>query len=154
MEEERYKMIYISSIVKESRDKANDLINKKNFKEIKNDNIRIFGHDFVKNNKNKVKLIINNKKHNLKEFINNKEFIDNKIKIIIILDKRLSNREAMFENCRKLKEFVIYDNILNIDDEEEYEFKEYSYNYFNYNEDNNHINLYKNLRSEYIFVLQ
>ena len=69
MEVEEYKMVY-----KTKNDEILiyelNLINKKLYKEIKSDNIRILGKDFVKNNKNKGKLIINNKKYKLKEFIN------------------------------------------------------------------------------------
>ena len=54
MEVERYKMIYTKNL--------STLF--------ENDYIRILGNDFVKNNKNKGKLIINNKKYKLKEFIN------------------------------------------------------------------------------------
>ena len=62
MEVEEYKMVY-----KRKNDEILiyelNLINKKLYKEIKSDNIRILGNDFVKNNKNKGKLIINNKKY-------------------------------------------------------------------------------------------
>ena len=85
MEEERYKMIYTKylSILFE------------------NDDIRILGNDFVKNNKNKRKLNINNKKYKLKEFINVKEFFKNDIiKINMILIKELSNISHLFEICK------------------------------------------------------
>ena len=35
-----------------------------------NNNLRILGNNFVKNNKNKGKLIVNNKKQKITEFIN------------------------------------------------------------------------------------
>ena len=65
MEVERYKMIYTSKIDETLIDqlKIIKLINKKLYNEIKSDNIRILGNDFVKNNKNKGKLIINNKRY-------------------------------------------------------------------------------------------
>ena len=50
----------------------------------------------MKNNKNKAKLIINNKKYSLKEFVNNKEF--NKMKINMILSKDMSDMSHMFKN--------------------------------------------------------
>ena len=63
MEVERYKMIYTKKIRIELEDELfyglDEIINIEN----ENDNIRILGNDFVKNNKNKGKLIINNKKY-------------------------------------------------------------------------------------------
>ena len=58
-----------------------------------------FISNFVKNNKNKGKLIINNKKYKLTKFINVKEFKDDIIKINMILSKELSNISHLFENC-------------------------------------------------------
>ena len=59
MEVERYKMIYTKKIRIELEDELpyglDEIINIEN----ENDNIRILGEDFVKNNKNKGKLIIN-----------------------------------------------------------------------------------------------
>ena len=58
MEKERYKMIYTKIISKELKMKLTRyerrVIDKKN----ENNNIRILGYDFVKNNENKGKLII------------------------------------------------------------------------------------------------
>ena len=73
MEVEKYKMIYTTKIKKELKDKIDYLfIEQKVEDEMLNNNIRILGHDFVKNNKNKGKLIINNKKNGLKELVYNK----------------------------------------------------------------------------------
>jgi len=143
MEEERYKMIYTKylSILFE------------------NDKIRILGNDFVKNNKNKVKLIINNKKYKLKEFINVKEFFKSDIiKINMILTKELSNICHIFDNCENLKEFFFCDDEINMEDEthsileEQYDYE--NDNYFDFNE-NSHDNnsehsLYKNIRTDNI----
>ena len=105
---------------------------------IKNDNIRILGNDFVKNNKNKGKLIINNKKYKLKEFMNHEEFKKDKIKIYMMLSKDLSNISHLFDNCEKLKEFSFCDDIRFIDDKEPHLLEEYNdYDndiYFDYNE--------------------
>ena len=63
MEVERYKMTFIKYINKKLKRKiTNSYIEKEIEGEMLSDNIRILGHDFVKNNKNKAKLIINNKK--------------------------------------------------------------------------------------------
>ena len=151
MEKERYKMIYTKIISKELKMKLTRyerrVIDKKN----ENNNIRILGYDFVKNNENKGKLIINNKKYKLKEFINIKEFKKDKIKIYMILSKELSNISHLFDNCYKLKE------ILFCDDKGLHLFEEYNDNdiYFDFNEnipDNNSENsLYKNIRTDDIY---
>ena len=66
----------------------------------------------MKNNKNKAKLIINNKKYALKEFINQKGSSSDEIKINILLNKDLLNISSFFKNCFKLIEFSFKDNIL------------------------------------------
>ena len=64
-------------------------------------NLRILGENFVKNNRNKVKLIINNKKVYLKDKIP----VQNspKMKLIIILIRAVNNRSCMFKNCESLE---------------------------------------------------
>ena len=138
MEIERYKMIFTTEKIE---NKINDIsteliIRKKIEDEIFSDNIRILGQNFVKNNKNKAKLIKNNKKCNLKELINNKEFTGDKIKINMILSKDISNISYMFEDCAKLLEISDDENDnLNINDEEENKFNEFFEYNANYNED-------------------
>ena len=105
MEVERYKMIYSKIIRKELEDELPDDVQEIIDKESKNNNVRILGEDFVKKNENKGKLIINNKKYKLKEFINNYEIKEDKIKINILLSKELSNISHLFENSAGLKEF-------------------------------------------------
>ena len=100
MEVERYKMIYTKNL---------SIL-------FENDNIRILGNDFVKNNKNKGKLIINNKKNKLKEFINRNEIKGDKIKINIILNIEISNISHLFDNCYKLKEIFFCDDTRFVDD--------------------------------------
>ena len=113
MEVQRYKLILATKINKGLTYKIDKIyINKKIEDEIYSDNIRILGHDFVKNNKNKAKLIINNKKYRLKELVNNKGFNNDKIKINMILSKDISNISNMFKNCVKLLEISIEDDIL------------------------------------------
>ena len=91
----------------------------------------------MKNNKNKAKLIINNKKYSLKEFVNNKEFTDDKMKINMILSKDMSDMSHMFKNCVKLSEILIYDDIINIDDKEFYIFEQFFIYNIDYNKDSN-----------------
>ena len=85
MEIEKYKMIY-------------KIENKSN-------NLRILGDDFVKNNINKGKLIINNKKFSLKSIISINEVKKGKIEIILL--KNIYNRSCMFKNCETLESFLL-----------------------------------------------
>ena len=109
----------------------------------------------MKNNKNKAKLIINNKKNILKELVDIKEFASDKIKIKLIFNKGITNISHMFENCSKLIELSIYDNKININDEEQeyHKFIEYYNDSFDYSDDNNNTqnNFYKNLRTDNIY---
>ena len=59
MEVERYKMVYTTKIDETLIDELLEFTNNKLYNEIISDNMRILGNDFVKNNKNKGKLIIN-----------------------------------------------------------------------------------------------
>ena len=145
MEVERYKMILTTKVNKELKDEKTELyIEEKVKDEMLNDNIRILGHDFVKNNKNKAKLIINNKKYGLKDFVNYKEFINDKIKINMILSKDISNISYMFKNCVKLLEISIDDDFININDEKFYKFEEF----FDYNNDYNE-DIYEDIYEDY-----
>ena len=162
MEVERYKMTFTKKInEKELNGEIYEMdIEQKIKHEMISGNIRILGHDFVKNNKNKAKLIINNKKNRLKELVNKKEFTDDKIKINMILSKDISNISNMFKNCVKLLECSIDDDILNINDEKRYKFEEFlncnighneniyedyfEENYINFNFYNDNGNIYSN----------
>jgi len=153
MKVDRYKMIYITKTNKELEDKIkidNVYIFKENIINENNGyNLRILGKDFVKNNKNKGKLIINNKKYKLKEFIGG-ERKSYQIKINIILIRELSHLNHMFENCLKLKEICFNNNILiiNQDNEDFQEIEEsnkYNTDYFK-----GYINIYtdENLKND------
>jgi len=79
-------------------------------------NLRILGETFVKNNKNKGYIIINNKKEKIKSFItinNLKNLKQNKIKIKMILIKNIYNISCLFKDC-ELLESLKYKNISNI----------------------------------------
>ena len=152
MEIEKYKMIY-----KKKFDEEQDVYFDEEFsREQLSDDIRILGPNFVKNNKNKAKLIINNKKNILKELVDIKVFPSDKIKIKLIFNKGITNISHMFENCSKLIELSIYDNKININDEEQeyHKFIEYYNDSFDYSDDNNNNtqnNFYKNLRTDNIY---
>ena len=160
MEVERYKMIYTKKINEELKSVLSyfyleELISK----EKESDNIRLLGKDFVKNNKNKGKLIINNKKYKLKEFINSNEIKNDIIKINIILSKEISNISHLFDNCYKLKEIFFCDDKRFIDDKGPHLLEEYNdYDndiYIDYNEnipDNcSEHSLYKKIRIDNIY---
>ena len=66
--------------------------------------IKIFGNDFVENNKEKCFLIINNKKHDLCEYINKNEIKNdnNTLEIKLKEIKQINNLSYMFYNCESL----------------------------------------------------
>ena len=70
----------------------------------------ILGKIFVKNNANKGRLIINNKKYNLLEFNPINSFNEDKLKISMILNQNISNRSYMFKECKSLIKLSIHDN--------------------------------------------
>ena len=64
--------------------------------------LRILGEIFCRNNKNKGKLIINNKKSEIKEFINIENINKEQIKIKMLLNNNLYNKSYMFKDCETL----------------------------------------------------
>ena len=62
--------------------------------------LRIIGGNFCRNNKNKGKLIINNKKTDLQEFINFESINKEQIKIKMLLNNNLYNKSYMFKDCK------------------------------------------------------
>jgi hypothetical protein len=71
------------------------------------ENIQILGIEFVQNNANKGKLIINNKKSRLKPFLEIKNMKEDKVKIKMILNKNTHNKSYMFKNCTTLIKFSL-----------------------------------------------
>ena len=157
MEVEIYKIIY-------GKDKYADLLKKhpnvkffeSNIFEIyKNNKNRtiILGKEFVKNNSNKGRLVINNKKCKLKEFIENKKIKKDKLKIGIILSKNIYNKNYMFKNCYDLLKFSSYIDVFEyVDKEFEYVFEEDEILIDDYIADkiesNNFHQIYKNLKDD------
>ena len=63
--------------------------------------IKLFGEEFIKNNKNKCKIIIDNKEQNIIEYLNvniNQKLLKIKLKEI----KTITNMYFMFSNCESL----------------------------------------------------
>ena len=85
---------------------------KYNIENKKKKNFNILGKEFIKNNKNKIKLSFNNKKFPSKSSISTKEFKTNNIKIRLLLSKNISNRSCMFKDCSTLTEINHYNDIL------------------------------------------
>ena len=147
MEFERNKMIYTTKVNEEIQYKIDDYTF--NFSSddpdvMGSEKLRILGHNFIENNKNKAKIIFNNKKYKLEElkYLNSSKFKSDEIKLNLIVIKELSNYSHMFKNCFKLKGFFIYTNEINEFDKE---FEEYSHYSEENNEDNNSI-VYRDLK--------
>ena len=108
-EDQKYfTMIYKINIDKTERQKIIKKFKEGNFpfddeKDYKEDVIRILGKDFVKQNKNNCKIIYNNKKYKLKEYLN--EIDDNynhnnkEIKLKIIGINNIVDFTDMFHGC-------------------------------------------------------
>jgi len=62
----------------------------------KNEDINIFGSEFVKNNKNICKMIINNKEYKITEHYNIKNYINNELKIKLKGINNVINMSNMF----------------------------------------------------------
>ena len=75
--------------------------------------LNILGKEFVKINRNKIKLVIENKKYKVNEYIQLNNFKKSVLKIYIIFDNNISNTSCMFKNCESLLDFSLKDNIDN-----------------------------------------
>lgn len=64
--------------------------------------LKVLGKVFVKTNQNKCKLVINNRKRELKEFISFKKIKGNKIKLYMIISRDLCDGSYMFKDCKSL----------------------------------------------------
>ena len=65
-------------------------------------NIKIFGHKFVKNNKNICKMIIDNKEYEISEEYNIKSYNKNKLKIKLKGIDNVTDMSDMFCGCSSL----------------------------------------------------
>ena len=75
-------------------------INKKNKRE--GDYINIFGSNFVKNNKNICRLIIDNKEYEIKEKLNIKEYKNKLLNIKLKGINNITDMSSMLEGCSSL----------------------------------------------------
>ena len=83
--------------------------------------LRILGEYFCRNNKNKGKLIINNKKSEIKEFINIENINKEQIKIKMLLNNNLYNKSYMFKDCETLLKLEINNDEEYIEDNENFD---------------------------------
>ena len=83
-------------------------------------NIRILGNKFIKINRNKGKLIINNRKYSFREFMSVRYYYyyEYKLKIGLILNNHINNKSSMFEECESLIEFSSYKDYKELEDKD------------------------------------
>ena len=133
MENEEYKLIY----------EIND----------KNNTIRILSKEFVKNNKNKGRIVYRNKKYLFKEFFELKNIKIDKLKLGMILIEGHCNKSSMFKDCSSLIQ-IKYDNI--IYNREDILFRDKKYLYFIFYQEKEICNYYidynKNINEESDFL--
>ena len=69
---------------------------------MKKNSVKIFGSEFVKNNKNNCKIIYENKEYELREYINIKDNKKEKIEIKLKGINNITNMGHMFAECKSL----------------------------------------------------
>ena len=79
-----------------------EINNKDKEEEEEEQNINIFGAEFVKNNKNKCKMIIDNKEYEISEKYNIKYYNDNILEIKLKLIENVTDMSCMFNGCSSL----------------------------------------------------
>ena len=78
-----------------------------------NNKIKIFGQNFVKNNKNKCFIVYNDEIFPLQEYFLSKDLMDkkaNKLELFLIEIENISNKSYMFHLCNSLEEFPLDKN--------------------------------------------
>ena len=78
-------------------------------------NLKILGKDFLKNNRNKSKLILKNRKYNIKEVLEISDIKEDKLKIKMMISADTINISNLFKECKSLIEFSVYNNFENIE---------------------------------------
>ena len=71
-------------------------------KKEKKNSVKIFGSEFVKNNKNNCKIIYENEEYELKEYINIKDNKKEKIEIKLKGINNITNMSCLFHKCNSL----------------------------------------------------
>ena len=83
-------------------------INKGNEKDKKN--LRIFGYDFVENNKKNCKMIIDNKKYEITEKYDITNFNNNKLEIKLKGIDNVTKMSKIFSECHHYHHYLIFQN--------------------------------------------
>ena len=75
--------------------------------------MRLFGNNFVKNNKNNCSIIYNNKEYPLKSIFDKKMINnhDNKLKIKLVFKNTITNMSCMFRDCKNLESISDISNL-------------------------------------------
>ena len=81
---------------------ANDSSEEDLIYDIKGNNIKIFGDSFVHKNKNKCKMIIDNKEYEITEYFNITNYNNNKLKIKLKGIENVTDMSNMFSECSLL----------------------------------------------------
>ena len=68
----------------------------------KRDEIKIFRYEFVKNNKNKCKMIIDNMEYEITDKYNIKNYNNNELYIKLMGINKISDMSSMFSGCSSL----------------------------------------------------
>ena len=92
----------IYDINKDNKDEYDIFDSEDKDKDEVGDEISIFGSEFVKNNKNKCKMIIDNKKHKITEKYKIKNYNNNKLNIKLKGINNVTDMSYMFNYCRSL----------------------------------------------------
>ena len=80
-------------------------------------NIKILGKEFAENNKNKGKIVYNNKNYKMNYIFLTEGIKEIDLKLKMILDKNSYSKNFIFENCRTLLHFSIYEDIFQLEDD-------------------------------------
>ena len=104
--------IIIKYEYKENKNITNEIIKKIKNKlgETVSEN-KIFGEHFVKNNKNKCKMIINGKERELSSYLNDNDIKDRKIELKLKVINKMIDISYMFCGCISLKEIINIENL-------------------------------------------
>ena len=83
----------------------------------KKEKLRIFGSEFIKNNKNKCKIIFNKREYKLKEYFEDvNHYYNHKKRIIIeLIGKNIIDTSYMFSECKTLYKFYDLSEIKNLE---------------------------------------
>ena len=109
--------------------------------------LRVLGEEFVNSNRNKGKLIKNNKKCPLISLIDINESKNVNFKLEMILSKGIYNKSFMFKNCKNLLKLSIDYNLEKEENLYDYQNFEHTKEKNSFENNNNNININNNIYS-------